>query len=155
VQLREKQKVKRIYRVLENQFANYFGKAEKGKGITGEALLLSLERRLDNVVCRLGLAPSRDQARQLVTHGHILVNGRKVDIASAQVKVGDVITLRERLRKNQQVLDSVGTIGGRGGVPAWLQLDADGLKGTIAALPKREDIQMPIDEQLIVELYSK
>jgi len=155
VQLREKQKVKRIYRVLENQFANYFGKAEKGKGITGEALLLSLERRLDNVVCRLGLAPSRDQARQLVTHGHILVNGRKVDIASAQVKVGDVITLRERLRKNQQVLDSVGTIGGRGGVPAWLELDADGLKGTIAALPKREDIQMPIDEQLIVELYSK
>ena len=155
VQLREKQKVKRIYRVLENQFANYFGKAEKGKGITGEALLLSLERRLDNVVCRLGLAPSRDQARQLVTHGHILVNGRKVDIASAQVKVGDVITLRERLRKNQQVLDSVGTIGGRGGVPAWLELDADGLKGTVTALPKREDIQMPIDEQLIVELYSK
>jgi small subunit ribosomal protein S4 len=155
VQLREKQKVKRIYRVLENQFANYFGKAEKGKGITGEALLLSLECRLDNVVCRLGFASSRDQARQFVTHGHVLVNGRKVNIASAQVKAGDVITLRERLRKNQQVLDSIGTIGGRGGVPAWLELDAEGLKGTIAALPKREDIQMPIEEQLIVELYSK
>jgi small subunit ribosomal protein S4 len=155
VQLREKQKVKRIYRVLENQFANYFEKAEKSKGITGEILLLTLESRLDNVVCRLGFAPSRDQARQLVTHGHVLVNGRKVDIASAQVKAGDVITLRERTRKNQQVLDSVATIGGRGGVPAWLALDADGLKGTVQAMPKREDIQMPIDEQLIVELYSK
>jgi small subunit ribosomal protein S4 len=155
IQLREKQKVKRIYRVLENQFANYFEKADRKKGITGENLLLTLESRLDNVVCRLGFAPSRDQARQLVTHGHILVNGKKVDIASAQVKVGDVITLRERTRKNQQILDSVATIGGRGGVPAWLALDAEGLKGTVQALPKREDIQMPIDEQLIVELYSK
>jgi small subunit ribosomal protein S4 len=155
IQLREKQKVKRIYRVLENQFANYFGKAEKGKGITGEELLLSLERRLDNVVCRLGFAPSRDQARQLVTHGHILVNGKKVNIPSALIKAGDVITLREKVRKNQQVLDSVGTVGGRGGLPAWLELDADGLRGTVTALPKREDIQMPIDEQLIVELYSK
>ena len=155
IQLREKQKVKRIYRVLENQFANYFDKAAKTKGITGEALLISLECRLDNVVSRLGFAPSRDQARQLVTHGHVLVNGRKLDIASAQVKVGDVVTLRERTRKNQQVLDSIGTIGGRGGVPAWLELDAEGLKGTVLALPKRDDIQMPIDEQLIVELYSK
>jgi small subunit ribosomal protein S4 len=147
--------VKRIYRVLENQFANYFEKAEKKKGITGETLLLSLECRLDNVVCRLGFAPSRDQARQLVTHGHVLVNGRKLNIASAQVKVGDVITLRERTRKNQQVLDSVATMGGRGGVPAWLALDSEGLKGTVQAMPKRDDIQMPIDEQLIVELYSK
>jgi small subunit ribosomal protein S4 len=155
VQLREKQKVKRIYRVLENQFANYFAKAEQGKGITGEALLLSLERRLDNVVCRLGFAPSRDQARQLVSHGHILVNGKRVDIPSAQIKAGDTITLRERTRKNQQVLDSIGTVGGRGGIPAWLQLDAEGLKGTVVALPKRDDVQMPIDEQLIVELYSK
>jgi small subunit ribosomal protein S4 len=155
IQLREKQKVKRIYRVLENQFANYFEKADKKKGITGETLLLLLECRLDNVVCRLGFAPSRDQARQLVTHGHVLVNGKKVNIASAQVKAGDVVTLRERTRKNQQVLDSVATIGGRGGVPAWLALDADELKGTVQALPKREDIQMPIDEQLIVELYSK
>ncbi len=155
VQLREKQKVKRIYRVLENQFANYFGKAEKKKGITGETLLVSLERRLDNVVCRLGFAPSRDQARQLVTHGHVLVNGLKVNIPSALISVGDVITLRERTRKNQQVLDSIGTVGGRGGIPAWLELDAEGLKGTVTALPKRDDIQMPIDEQLIVELYSK
>jgi small subunit ribosomal protein S4 len=155
IQLREKQKVKRIYRVLENQFANYFEKADRKKGITGENLLLTLECRLDNVISRLGFAPSRDQARQLVTHGHVLVNGKKMDIASAQVKVGDVITLRERTRKNQQVLDSVATIGGRGGVPAWLELDAEGLKGTVQALPKREDIQMPIDEQLIVELYSK
>jgi small subunit ribosomal protein S4 len=155
VQLREKQKVKRIYRVLENQFANYFKKAEKKKGITGETLLLSLECRLDNVVCRLGFAPSRDQARQLVTHGHILVNGKKVDIPSAQVKAGNTVSIREKTKKNQQVLDSVGTIGGRGGVPAWLELNAEGLKGTVLALPKREDIQMPIDEQLIVELYSK
>ena len=155
VQLREKQKVKRIYRVLENQFANYFKKAEKKKGITGETLLLSLECRLDNVVCRLGFAPSRDQARQLVTHGHILVNGKKVDIPSAQVKAGNTVSIREKTKKNQQVLDSIGTIGGRGGVPAWLELDAEGLKGTVLALPKREDIQMPIDEQLIVELYSK
>ncbi len=155
IQLREKQKVKRIYRVLENQFANYFEKAEKKKGITGEILLLSLERRLDNVACRLGFAPSRDQARQLVTHGHILVNGKKLNIPSAQVKAGDVIALREKSRKNQQVLDSVGSVGGRGGIPAWLTLDAEGLKGTVVALPKRDDIQMPIDEQLIVELYSK
>jgi small subunit ribosomal protein S4 len=155
IQLREKQKVKRMYRVLENQFANYFGKAEKKKGITGETLLLNLEIRLDNVVCRLGFAPSRDQARQLVTHGHVLVNGKKVNIPSAQVKAGNVISLRENTKKNQQVLDSIGTVGGRGGVPAWLELDADGLKGTVLAMPKREDIQMPIDEQLIVELYSK
>ncbi len=154
-QLREKQKVKRIYGVLENQFANYFTKAEKRKGITGETLLISLECRLDNVAYRLGFAPSRDQARQLVTHGHILVNGKKINIPSAQVKAGDVITLRERLRKNQQVLDSIGTIGGRGGVPAWLELDAEGLKGTVKALPRREDLAMPIEEQLIVELYSK
>jgi small subunit ribosomal protein S4 len=155
IQLREKQKVKRIYRVLENQFANYFQKAEKKKGITGETLLLNLERRLDNVVCRLGFAPSRDQARQLVTHGHVLVNGKKLNIPSAQIGVGDTITLRENTKKNQQVLDSIATVGGRGGVPAWLELDADGLKGAILALPKREDVQMPIDEQLIVELYSK
>ena len=155
IQLREKQKVKRIYRVLENQFANYFKKAEKKKGITGETLLLSLERRLDNVVCRLGFAPSRDQARQLVTHGHILANGKKLNIPSAQVKAGDIIALREKSRKNQQILDSVGSVGGRGGIPAWLTLDAEGLKGTVVALPKRDDIQMPIDEQLIVELYSK
>ena len=155
VQLREKQKVKRIYRVLEKPFSNYFTKAEKRKGITGETLLLSLERRLDNVVSRLGFANSRDQARQMVTHGHVQVNGRKVNIPSYQVDAGDVITLRERTRKVQQILDSVASVGGRGGVPAWLALDANNLKGTVVTLPKRDDVQMPIDEQLIVELYSK
>jgi small subunit ribosomal protein S4 len=155
IQLREKQKVKRIYRVLEKQFGNYFNEAEKKKGITGETLLMTLERRLDNVICRLGFAASRDQARQLVTHGHVLVNDKRVNIPSALVKARDVISLRERTKKNQQVLDSVGTVGGRGGIPAWLELDAEGLKGTVVALPKRDDIQMPIDEQLLVELYSK
>ena len=155
VQLREKQKVRRIYGVLEAQFANYFAKAEKKKGITGETLLLTLERRLDNVVCRLGFAASRDQARQLVSHGHVFVNGKKVDVPSSLVNVGDVITLREKTRKVKSVLDAVATVGGRGGVPAWLELDAENLKGTVIALPRRDDLQMPIDEQLIVELYSK
>lgn len=155
IQLREKQKVKRIYRVLENQFANYFETADGMKGITGETLLMLLERRLDNVVFRLGFAVSRDLARQLVTHGHVLVNGKKLDIASAQTSAGDVVSLKEKTKKNQQVLDSVATVGGRGGVPAWLELDVAGVKGTVVSLPKREDIQMPIDEQLIVELYSK
>lgn len=155
LQLREKQKVRRIYGVLEAQFANYFAKAEKKKGITGETLLLTLERRLDNVVCRLGFAASRDQARQLVSHGHIFVNGKKADVPSSLVNVGDVITLREKTRKVKSVLDAVATVGGRGGVPAWLELDAENLKGTVIALPRRDDLQMPIDEQLIVELYSK
>jgi small subunit ribosomal protein S4 len=155
LQLREKQKVRRIYGILERQFANYFQKADRKKGITGETLLLSLERRLDNVVTRLGFAASRDQGRQLVNHGNVLVNGKKVDIPSAQVNAGDVITLREKTKKVQQIQDSVATAGGRGGIPAWLQLDATNLKGTVVALPKREDVQMPIDEQLIVELYSK
>lgn len=155
LQLREKQKVRRVYGVLENQFSNYFKKADRKKGITGEILLMSLERRLDSVVYHLGFASSRSQARQLVAHGHIFVNGRKVDIPSAQITTGDTITLRERTRKNQLLLDSVATVGGRGGVPAWLELDADNLKGTVVSLPKREDIQMPIEEQLIVELYSK
>ena len=155
IQLREKQKVKRIYGILENQFSNYFGKADKKKGITGETLLLSLERRLDNVVYRLGFSTSRAQGRQIVTHGHVKVNDRKVDIASYQVKAGDVITLKERARKNQPILDSVASVAGRGGIPAWLELDADNVRGTVLSLPKRDDVQMPIDEQLIVELYSK
>jgi len=155
VQLREKQKVKRIYGILERQFSNYFAKADKKKGITGETLLISLERRLDNVVYRLGFSTSRAMARQLVAHGHIRINDKKVDIPSYQVKAGDVVTIRERTRKLQPILDSVASIGGRGGVPAWLALDADNLRGTVVALPKRDDIQMPIDEHLIVELYSK
>ncbi len=155
LQLREKQKVRRIYGVLERQFANYFKKADKKKGITGETLLLSLECRLDNVVSRLGFATSRDQARQLVAHGNITVNGKKVDIPSLLVQAGDIISLREKTKKVQQVQDAVATVGGRGGVPAWLELDAANLKGTVVALPKRDDLQLPIDEQLIVELYSK
>jgi small subunit ribosomal protein S4 len=155
LQLREKQKVRRIYGILERQFANYFKKADKKKGITGETLLLSLECRLDSVVCRLGFSTSRDQARQLVAHGNVLVNGKKLDIPSAAVNVGDVISLRERTRKVQQIQDAAATVGGRGGVPAWLTLEAANLKGTVVSLPKREDLQMPIDEQLIVELYSK
>ncbi len=155
IQLREKQKVKRIYRVLEKQFGNYFERADKKKGITGETLLLSLERRLDNVVCRLGFATSRDQARQLVTHGHVLVNGKKIDIASYQVNAGEVVSLRERARKTPQVQESLATVGGRGGVPPWLELNAENFTGTVVSLPKREDVHMPIDEQLIVELYSK
>ena len=155
LQLREKQKVRRIYGILERQFGNYFRKAEKKRGITGETLLVSLETRLDSVVLRLGFANSRDQARQLVSHGNVRLNGKKVDVPSIAVKPGDVITLREKTRKVQQIQDAVATIGGRGGVPAWLELDAENLKGTVVALPKRADLQMPIDEQLIVELYSK
>jgi small subunit ribosomal protein S4 len=154
IQLREKQKVKRMYGVLERQFRNYFAKAARAKGITGNNLLQMLERRLDNVVYRLGFASSRAMARQLVSHGHILVDGRKLDVASALVKPGSVISLREESRKNEQIKICLDTAQGRG-VPAWLELDADQFKGTIKQLPSREDITMPIQEQLIVELYSK
>jgi small subunit ribosomal protein S4 len=154
IQLREKQKVKRMYGVLERQFRNYFAKAAKAKGITGNNLLQMLERRLDNVVYRLGFASSRAMARQLVSHGHILVDGRKLDVASALVKPGSVISLREESRKNEQIKICLDTAQGRG-VPAWLELDADQFKGTIKQLPARDDITMPIQEQLIVELYSK
>jgi small subunit ribosomal protein S4 len=154
IQLREKQKVKRMYGVLERQFRNYFAKAARAKGITGNNLLQMLERRLDNVVYRLGFASSRAMARQLVAHGHIKVDGRKLDVASALVKPGSVISLREDSRKNEQVKICLDTAQGRG-VPAWLELDAEQFKGTIKQLPSREDITMPIQEQLIVELYSK
>jgi small subunit ribosomal protein S4 len=154
IQLREKQKVKRMYGVLEKQFRNYFAKAARAKGITGNNLLQMLERRLDNVVYRLGFASSRSMARQLVSHGHILVDGRKLDRASALVQPGSVISLREDSRKNEQIKICLDTAQGRG-VPAWLELDADEFKGTIKQLPSREDIAMPIQEQLIVELYSK
>ncbi|RMG48169.1 MAG: 30S ribosomal protein S4 [Acidobacteria bacterium] len=154
LQLREKQKVKRIYGVLERQFRFYFKKAAAKKGVTGENLLCTLERRLDNVVYRLGFAASRAQARQLVNHGHFLVNGRKVDIPSFQVRAGDVVELRESSRKNVMVQANLDTAQGRG-IPAWLELDAASFKGTVKALPKREDITMPIQENLIVELYSK
>jgi small subunit ribosomal protein S4 len=154
IQLREKQKVKRMYGVLERQFRNYFAKAAKGKGITGAALLQMLERRLDNVVYRLGFASSRSMARQLVSHGHVTMDGRKVTVASALVKPGSVIALHDKSRKNEQVKICLDTAKGRG-VPSWLELDADQFRGTVLQLPSREEITMPIQEQLIVELYSK
>ena len=154
IQLREKQKVKRMYGVLEKQFRNYFARAAKGKGITGSNLLQFLERRLDNVVYRLGFASSRSMARQLVAHGHIRVNGRKVDIPSQLVNAGDVIALREKSRKNEEIKICLDTAEGRG-VPGWMELDAAAFQGTVRQLPSREDITMPIQEQLIVELYSK
>jgi len=154
IQLREKQKVKRMYGVLERQFRGYFVRAARAKGITGTNLLQTLERRLDNVVYRLGFASSRSMARQLVSHGHIQVNGRKMTVPSALVKTGGVVALREKSRKNEQIKICVDTAKGRG-VPAWLDLDADQFQGTIRQLPARDEILMPIQEQLIVELYSK
>jgi len=154
IQLREKQKVKRIYGVLERQFRNYFVKASRRKGITGANLLQFLERRLDNVVYRLGFAPSRAMARQLVAHGHMLVDGKKVDIPACLVAAGAVVSLRESSRKNEAIKICLDTAKGRG-VPPWLELDADRFLGTVKQLPGREDILMPIQEQLIVELYSK
>jgi small subunit ribosomal protein S4 len=154
IQLREKQKVKRMYGVLERQFRGYFARAARTKGITGTNLLQTLERRLDNVVYRLGFASSRSMARQLVSHGHIQVNGRKMSVPSALVKPGGVVALREKSRKNEQVKICVDTAKGRG-VPAWLELDADQFQGTVRQLPERDEILMPIQEQLIVELYSK
>ncbi|HYO12858.1 MAG TPA: 30S ribosomal protein S4 [Thermoanaerobaculia bacterium] len=154
LQLREKQKVKRIYRILESQFRNYFAEADRRKGITGENLLVMLERRLDNVVYSLGFASSRDQARQLVRHGHVLVDGRKVSIPSFQVNAGQSITVKEASRKNPFIRSSVETARGRG-VPEWLELDAENVSGKVLRLPVREDIKIPIQEQLIVELYSR
>ncbi len=154
LQLREKQKAKRIYFAQENQFRNYFEKAAKTKGVTGEMLLQQLERRLDNVVFRLGFAQARRQARQLVRHGHVAVNGRKVNIPSFQVSVGDEITIRENSRK-LVVLEAAKEFASHQPSPAWLEINRDAFTGRVLALPKREDINLPVNEQLIVELYSK
>jgi small subunit ribosomal protein S4 len=154
LQLREKQKAKRIYFTLENQFRNYFEKAAKAKGVTGERLLQQLEGRLDNVVFRLGFAVARRQARQLVRHGHITVNGRKVNIPSYQVSVGDEIVLREKSRALPLVLQAK-EFSSHQPAPNWLEIDRENFKGRVTALPKREDINLPLNEQLIVELYSK
>ena len=154
VQLREKQKVRRIYGILENQFRGYFEMADRQKGVTGENLLFILERRLDNVAYRFGFAASRDEARQLVRHGHFTLNGRKVNIPSIQVKAGDVLQLREKSRKIASISESLEGVVRRG-MPQWLDLEKDAFKGVIKALPVREDITTPIQEQLIVELYSK
>jgi small subunit ribosomal protein S4 len=154
IQLREKQKIKRIYGLSEKQFHLFFERADRQKGITGANLLTALERRLDNVVYRLGFASSRAQARQMVQHSHFLVNGKKVTIPSLQVKVGDAVEVRERSRKIQLIQDSLDAVVRRG-VPQWLDLEKDNLKGVVKNLPVREDLTMPMQEQLVVELYSK
>jgi len=154
LQLREKQKAKRIYFTQEGQFRNYFEKAARTKGVTGEMLLQQLERRLDSVVLRMGLGISRRQARQLVRHGHITVNGRKVNIPSYQVAVGEEIAIRERSRK-LPVLEQAKEFAAHQNAPNWIEIDRENLKGRVTALPKREDILLPVNEQLIVELYSK
>jgi len=154
LQLREKQKLRRLYGILEDQFRAYFEKAARKKGVTGETLLLSLERRLDNVVYRLGLASSRPAARQLVRHGHIMVSGRKVSIPSFTVVPGQEIALRESSHKIPAVQAALDLSGGRS-VPPWLQLDRQAFKAKVISLPKREDVNFPIQEQMVVELYSK
>jgi len=154
LQLREKQKTKRMYFTLEKQFRNYFEKAARTRGVTGEMLLQQLERRLDNVVYRLGFAVARRQARQLVRHGHVEVNGRKVNIPSFQVSAGDSITIRERSRKLVVVEQAKETMSHQT-IPTWMQADRDNFTAKVLSLPKREEINMPVNEQLIVELYSK
>jgi small subunit ribosomal protein S4 len=154
IQLREKQKVKRIYGVLEDQFRSYFEQAERMRGITGETLLQLLERRLDNVAYRIGLATSRPQARQLVRHGHLTVNGRKVNIPSFSVKPGDVVAVRATSQKVPAVVHALEEVKGRG-VPEWLSFDPNALAAKISSIPTREQINLPVQEQLIVELYSK
>ena len=154
LQLREKQKTKRLYGMLEGQFALTFDRASQEKGVVGETLLSKLERRLDNVVYRLGFGGSRAQARQLVRHGHVRINDKKLDIPSFQVHVGDVVSLSSRGAKNAGVVAAVAAVKGRG-VPKWLELDAAAMKGKVLSMPARDDVNFPIQEQLIVELYSK
>jgi len=154
LQLREKQKLRRLYGILENQFRDYFEKAAASKGITGENLLLMLERRLDNTVYRLGLATSRAEARQLVRHGHIFVGGRRVNIPSYQVAAGQEIAVAQPSRSMGAIQRSLDFSGSRG-IPAWLQFNRENMSGRVLSLPKREDVNFPIQEQMIVELYSK
>lgn len=154
VQLREKQKVKSMYGMLEGQFRQNFAKADRQKGVTGENLLILLERRLDNAVFRMGFASSRNQARQLIRHKHILVNGKKVNVPSFLISVGDEVTVKEKSRANTLINESIEAVERRG-VPSWLELNKDSFKAIVKALPNREELTMPIQEQLIVELYSK
>ena len=154
LQLREKQKAKRIYFTQEKQFRNYFERAARTRGVTGEVLLQQLERRLDNVVYRLGFAVARRQARQLVRHGHVQINGKKVDIPSYQVSAGEEIAVREKSNK-LGLLEIAKDFASHQAPPAWLEVDRDGYKGRVVSLPTRADINLPINEQLIVELYSK
>lgn len=154
VQLREKQKVKRIYGLLENQFRGYYYRADRQKGITGTNLLILLESRLDNIVYRMGFAASRQQSRQLVRHNHFTVNDKKVDIPSYLVKPGDEIGVNEKSKKVPQVVEAMETVVRRG-IPDWIEVDKEKFKGKLKALPNREDLTMPIQEQLVIELYSK
>ncbi|MBI9077173.1 MAG: 30S ribosomal protein S4 [Desulfatibacillum sp.] len=154
IQLREKQKIKRMYGLTEKQFRLTFKRADSAKGITGTNLLVSLERRMDNVIYRLGFADCRIQARQLVRHGHFLVNGHKVDIPSAMVNIGDTVEVREKSRTVAVIGNAMETVARRG-FPQWLELDKANFKGVVNAYPVREDLTTPMQEQLIVELYSK
>ncbi len=154
LQLREKQKAKFIYGVLEKPFRNYYAKASKMNGMVGTNLMILLETRLDNVVFRLGLARTRKEARQIVDHKHVLVNGKRVGIPSYLVKAGDVIEIREKSKSSQRYKDILEVTGGRM-VPAWLEADQENLRGTVKELPTRDEIDVPVDEMLIVELYSK
>jgi len=153
-QLREKQKLRRIYGVLEGQFRRYFQMADRARGVTGETLLQLLERRLDNIVYRLGFATSRAEARQLVRHGHFRVNDRKVDIPSYLVRRGDQITVRERSRKVSRIQESL-ELAQRRGVPEWLEVTPEAFSGKMKVLPTRADLTLPVNEKLVVELYSK
>lgn len=155
IQLREKQKTRRIYGVLEKQFRRYFQIADRKKGITGENLLFFLEKRLDNVIFLMGFAVSRSQARQIVNHGHILVNGRKVDIPNFQVRVGDKIQVKEKSKKIAGIQEAMELASKRGALPQWLEVDVSNMEGVIKAEPTREDVRVSVSEQLIVELYSK
>jgi small subunit ribosomal protein S4 len=154
LQLREKQKVRRIYGVLEKQFRRYYYRADQQKGVTGTNLLILLECRLDNIVFRMGFANSRGQARQLIRHNHFLIKGRRVNIPSMQVKVGDVVEVKEGSRKVPVIMEAMETVVRRG-IPNWLEVERENFRGVVKALPSREDLALPIQEQLIIELYSK
>ena len=153
-QLREKQKVKRMYGVLEKQFRTYYHKASQKKGVTGENLIKTLESRLDNMLFRLGFSSSRNEGRQLIKHGHFLINGKKVDVPSYLLKADDVISVRERSRKVERIKQAMETAKQRG-IPRWLELNSEQFEGKVIAVPERDEITTPIKEQLIVELYSK
>ena len=154
LQLREKQKAKFIYGVLEKPFRNYYEKADRMKGMTGENLMTLLESRLDSIIFRMGFARTRREARQIVGHKHVLVNGKCINVPSYLIKAGDVIEIREKSKSLQRYKDIVEVTGGRL-IPEWLDVDIEALKGTVKALPTREQIDVPVDEMLIVELYSK
>jgi small subunit ribosomal protein S4 len=155
LRLREKQKVKAIYGMLEQQFSNFAGRAQRIKGVTGFNLLVLLESRLDNIVFKMGFATSRNSARQLVRHAHVLVNGKKVNIPSYIVTIGDVVEVKEKTKKSTSIKHAIETVDARGGIPRWLDVNREQFRGVITDLPKREELSMPIQEQLIVEFYSR